>query len=129
MSLQKKLQGVRERWFWVVLGVIYAGIFLTILVFAYQGKLPSFLTQNDKVAHLILYAIAAFIGHRLFNRHHLAFNGFSLPLFPLMFLLFTIAEELMQSLSPNRSLDAWDLIASIAGISVGYWLGQQGRRK
>lgn len=123
------LQDLRKRWIWILLSVVYAGIFLTILVFAYQGNLPAFLTQNDKLAHLVLYAIATFVGHRAFNRHRLSLVNRSLPTFPFLFLLFTIAEELVQSFSPNRSLDAWDLIASIAGIGAGYWLAERGKQK
>lgn len=113
---------------WLVLAIVYAAIFGTILVFAYQGKLPGFLTQNDKLAHVILYAIATFIGHRVFNRRAIVLGSLSLPAFPFGFTLFTIAEELFQSLSPNRSLDAWDLIASFAGIGIGYGLAQVGRK-
>lgn len=117
MSDQKKRQSF-SRWVWILLAVVYAGIFLTILVLAYQGKLPSILTQNDKLAHVILYAIASFIGHWVFNHRRVQFGNVRLPLFPVLFTLFTIAEELMQSLSPNRSLDIWDLIASFAGIGL-----------
>lgn len=121
----------RTRWQqnqgWLFLAIGYAVIFVTILIFAYQGKLPAVLTQNDKPAHVILYAIATFVGHRACNRRSLKLGRFSLPAFPLGFTVFTIAEELFQSLSPNRSLDAWDLIASLVGIGLGYGLAQVGK--
>lgn len=123
----------RTRWQqhrgWLFLAIGYAAIFITILIFAYQGKLPAFLTQNDKLAHVILYAIAAFVGHRACNRRSLKLGRFALPAFPLGFTVFTIAEELFQSLSPNRSLDAWDLVASLVGIGLGYGLAQVGSRR
>lgn len=112
---------------WLGLAIAYTGIFLTIMVCAYLGKLPGFLTQNDKVAHLLLYAIATFIGHRALNRRSIAFKTLALPAFPLLFTLFTTVEELLQSLSPNRSLDLWDLIASFAGIGLGYGSAEVGK--
>lgn len=118
----------KQRRGWLVVAVVYAAIFLTILWFAYQGKLPTGLTQNDKPAHLILYAIATFLGHRAFNRRTVTFGKVALPAFPLGFALFTIAEELAQSFSPNRSLDAWDLVMSLVGIGVGYGLAQIGSK-
>jgi VanZ family protein len=125
----------RTRWQqnrgWIFLAVGYAAIFVTILIVAYQGKLPAFLTQNDKPAHVILYAIATFVGHRACHRRSLQLGRFNLPAFPFGFTVFTIAEELFQSFSPNRSLDAWDLVASFVGIGLGYGLAQMGsgRRK
>ncbi|MDX2229196.1 MAG: VanZ family protein [Leptolyngbyaceae cyanobacterium bins.349] len=126
MTEQKKSL-TRCRWLWIVLSVIYAGFFGVILLYAYQGKLPGILTQNDKPAHLILYAIATFVGHLACNRRKLRFANYALPLFPVLFTLFTTVEELLQTLSPNRTLDSWDLIASFVGIGLGYWLAELGR--
>lgn len=112
---------------WKLLSVLYAGIFLSILWFAYHGQLPAFLTQNDKPAHVFLYAIATFLGHRVCKRRRLHLPGFSFPLFPALFTVFTITEELLQSLSPNRSLDAMDMVASMIGVGIGYWLAERRR--
>ncbi|NJP09032.1 MAG: VanZ family protein [Leptolyngbyaceae cyanobacterium RU_5_1] len=111
---------------WWFLTLLYAGTFLTILILAYNGKLPVFLTQNDKLAHLILYCIATYLGHRVINCRQMKLLGYAVPLFPILFAIFTITEEAMQSLSPNRSLDAMDLIASLLGVVLGYWLAARG---
>jgi VanZ family protein len=110
---------------WILSTIGFMCIFATILWFAYHGTLHPFFTQNDKLAHFILYGIASFLGHRATNRHHLRQLGFPIPLFPVLFTLFTLGEELVQQLSPNRTLDLMDLLASFAGIAVGYWLAER----
>ena len=124
-----KFPSVLSRLGWGLLAVFYAGIFLTILILAYTGNLPSFLTQNDKLGHVVLYAIATFLGHWVVKQRRVRLCGYAMPLFPLLFGLFTIVEEVSQSFSPNRTLDAIDLIASFIGIGLGYWLAEKGKRK
>ncbi|WP_445260504.1 VanZ family protein [Pseudanabaena sp. UWO311] len=48
-----------------------------------------------------------------------------MPLFPLLFFVFTVIEELAQSLSPNRTFDIGDLVASSFGIMIGYFLAEK----
>jgi len=120
-----KSSTVKVNWVWSILAVLFAIIFIGILIGAYSGNLPPILTQNDKPAHLILYAIATFLGHRAFNRRRMRLLSFSLPLFPTLFAIFTIVEEGLQSLSPNRSLDAIDLVMSLIGVAIGYWLAER----
>ncbi|UBF29037.1 hypothetical protein K9N68_15060 [Kovacikia minuta CCNUW1] len=110
---------------WKILGILYTGIFLTILVLAYMGNLPPVLTQNDKLAHVILYGIATYLGHQILKLRRVKLGSFSIPLFPLLFGSFTVIEEILQSLSPHRTLDEIDLIASFAGICFGYWLAER----
>jgi VanZ family protein len=103
---------------WKLIGLMYLAVFLLILVLAYQGALPSTLTQNDKLAHVVLYGIATFVGHQ-------AFQGRSIyrriPLFPAAFGIFTVVEEIAQAWSPNRTFDLGDLVASFIGILIGWW--------
>jgi VanZ family protein len=122
-----KFPGISSNLSWGILAVVYAGIFLTILFLAYTGNLPAVLTQNDKLAHVILYAIATYLGHRVLHRRVRLFR-YSVPLFPLLFGLFTLVEEVVQSFSPYRRLDAIDLIASFTGVGLGYWLAERGKR-
>jgi VanZ family protein len=123
-----KTKLTRERWLWILAAIGFAFIFITILFFAYNGKLPPILTQNDKPAHLVLYGIATFLGHKVLNYRHLKILGRSLPLFPCLFSLLSVAEELLQAFSPNRSLDAMDLVADFVGIAIGYWLAERSRK-
>jgi VanZ family protein len=110
---------------WILSTIGFMGVFATILWFAYHGTLHPFFTQNDKLAHFILYGTASFLGHRATNRRHLQQLGYPIPLFPVLFTLFTLGEELVQQFSPNRTLDLMDLLASFAGIAVGYWLAER----
>lgn len=107
---------------WKIFGVLFLFIFLGILVLAYRGELPGFLTQNDKLAHVMLYGIATFLGHQVLRSRRI---WGKLPLFPTVFSVFTIVEEYAQSFSPNRTFDGVDLVASFLGIAIGWGLAHK----
>lgn len=115
---------------WGVLAALYAAALLVILCLAYTGNVPSQLSQipfYDKIGHVVLYGIAAYLGHRVFGYRQMTLLTIVVPLFPLLFGLGTVIEELLQSLSPNRTLDVIDLVASFSGIAIGYGLAEKGR--
>ncbi|MEL6383949.1 MAG: VanZ family protein [Cyanobacteria bacterium J06626_18] len=119
-----------NRWHFVAL--CYAVIFLSILWLAYTNRIPTQFIQflyADKVAHTVLYAIAAYLGQRWLRSRHLRIGGVSLPFFPALFGLFTLVEELVQSLSPYRTFDLGDLVCSFGGILLGWWLVGRSRPK
>jgi len=126
----------RHRCGWPCLAGLYGIGFLWVLRLAYLGQLPSGLSRiphYDKPLHLLLYAIATYLGHRLLQGkrwriarpHRRTHHSWALPLFPLAFAIFTTAEELFQGLSPNRSLDALDLVCSLVGCWLGYRLAER----
>jgi hypothetical protein len=107
---------------WAVMAGVYLAIFLTIMALAYTNTLPpqlGYIPYYDKIGHGVLYAIAAYLGHRILRCRWLVWNSIPLPRFALLFGLFTVAEELVQSLSPHRTLDAIDLLWSFVGIALG----------
>lgn len=112
-----------------VLAALYSCAFLIALWAAYNNRLPlvwlSQFPNYDKVGHVVLYCIPTYLGHRLCRQKHLKKIGLSLPVFPVLFALFTIAEELTQGFSPYRTLDMGDMICSLAGVGLGYWLAQR----
>lgn len=117
---------------WRLAGIslVYLLIFLSIMAMAYTNNLPGYLSaipHYDKPGHVILYALPTYLGHRLLNYRALKLQSRRLPLFPLLFILFTVTEELIQNLSPYRTLDAIDLIASILGIGLGWWIAERMR--
>ncbi len=117
---------------WRLMGIslIYLLIFLSIMAMAYTNNLPGYLSaipHYDKPGHLILYALPTYLGHRVLNYRRLTLGSLRLPLFPVLFTLFTVTEELIQTLSPHRTLDALDLIASILGILLGWWIAERTR--
>jgi VanZ family protein len=113
---------------WGLLSLLYLGIFLAIMALAYTNTLPPQLGRipyYDKIGHCVLYAIAAYLGHRILRRRWIRLLGRSLPLFALGFSSFTVVEELVQNLSPYRTLDLSDLLWSFVGIVLGTWLAQR----
>jgi glycopeptide antibiotics resistance protein len=114
---------------WKILAVIYLLVFTLIIVLAYNHALPEYLTKNDKAGHIFLYGLATFLGQRAGNWRLVKLWFLKLPLFPLVFGIFTIIEECSQSLSSNRTFDIGDLVASFFGIFVGYGLAEIGKPK
>lgn len=117
---------------WRLLALIYLGIFLVILGLAYTNHLPPQLGRipyYDKIGHGVLYAIAAYLGHRILGDRWWRLGRVSVPLFALLFGLFTLAEELVQGLSPYRTLDGGDLLWSFIGIAVGTAWAQGNRQR
>ncbi len=110
------------------LALLYAVLFGGILVLAYTGNLPSQLAvipYYDKLGHVILYGLAAYLGHRLLHPFTLRVGRYRLPLWVLGFSGWTLAEEGAQFFAPTRSLDALDVVCSMLGILIGYWLAKQ----
>jgi polysaccharide biosynthesis protein VpsQ len=112
-----------------IAALLYAIAFLIILILAYTGNLPpqlKLIPHHDKIGHVVLYSIATYLGHSLLQgrRFH---NG--LPVFPILFAIFTIVEEGVQGFSPNRSLDSIDLILSLLGIGLGFQLSERSQKK
>lgn len=112
------------------LGLLYGLLFGLILWLAYTRNLPSFLgaiPNYDIPGHIILYAIASYLGHRGSRWKTGRAFGRSIPLFPMGFTVWTVVEECLQALSPNRTFSASDLIASLLGIVIGWWLANRDR--
>ena len=113
---------------WNFLALCYLVVFVSIMWLAYTNRIPSYFIHfpyADKVAHGGLYAIAAYLGHQVLKHRRLWLFNLGLPLFPAFFGLFTLGEELLQGLSPYRTLDLGDLICSFAGLLLGYWWAER----
>lgn len=117
---------------WIVAFWAYFALILSIIAIADLGKLPVDLLDRiphyDTWGHFILYGIASFLSHRAMNRRAIARFGISLPLAPLIFTGFTILEELLQQILPHRTYSLVDLVASLGGIVIFYWLGERCHR-
>lgn len=110
------------------LALIYASLFGIIVVLAYTGNLPAQLAiipYYDKFGHVILYGVAAYLGHRLLSRFVFKLGRYRLPVWVLSFTIWTFVEEGMQFFAPTRSLDLMDLVCSVLGIVMGYGLAQR----
>ncbi|MEM6254464.1 MAG: hypothetical protein AAF821_16225 [Cyanobacteria bacterium P01_D01_bin.156] len=110
----------------------YGVLFLLILWGAYTNNLPLTLLRKisyyDKIGHVVLYAISSYLGHRVLNYRY--FKGVRwLPVFSVLFGLVMTAEEIVQGLSPYRTLDALDLVCSLAGVVLGYLVAEVHQQK
>ena len=117
---------------WKLLALCYLVVFVSIMGLAYTNRIPTYLVNfphADKVAHGVLYAIAAYLGHQVLKRRRFWLFNVGIPLFPAFFGLFTLGEELLQSLSPYRTLDLGDLVCSLAGVLLGYWCAERSHLK
>ena len=106
MNLNKK---------WITLAALCSVLITVILFAAYFGKIPNFIgaiPYYDKIGHIVLYGIWSYIFWRVSNRKIL----FNIPLAPAAITVFTVVEEYLQILSPNRTASISDLIFSLAGI-------------
>ncbi|MEO1181057.1 MAG: hypothetical protein AAFX51_09435 [Cyanobacteria bacterium J06636_28] len=116
----------------IVLAAGYGALFLLILWGAYTNNLPLTLFAKipyyDKIGHVVLYAVASYLGHQVFNRRHVKGIRY-LPIFPVLFGLAMTAEEIVQGISPYRTLDLLDLVCSLSGVLLGYVLAQCGHQK
>ncbi|MBT9315022.1 VanZ family protein [Leptothoe spongobia] len=129
MKTSSKLNASQRHIAWLAAG--YGSLFLLILWAAYTNNLPNALLGKipyyDKIGHVVLYATASFLGHRVLNRRH--FKGLRwLPVFPSLFGLVMTAEEIVQGMSPYRTLDSLDLVCSLMGVMLGYCLAQRGKQ-
>lgn len=117
---------------WVIAGLLYAGLFMIILQLAYAGNLPPMIQQipfYDKIGHVLLYALATYLGQRALSFRQITVLNQRLPLWVTLFTMFTTVEEGIQAWSPNRTFSTVDLVCSLLGIALGYGLAEQGRTK
>ncbi|MBP0021048.1 MAG: VanZ family protein [Cyanobacteria bacterium SBLK] len=113
---------------WILAACFYGALLFTIGFLAYTGNLPAFLhyiPYHDTLGHFILYGIASYLGDRVLRGRKFPVMGYRIPLFAFVFGVITIVEEYIQSFSPHRTFSWVDMIASLLGLLVGYWLAQR----
>ena len=114
---------------WLLPTALYFLLLLTIMLLADTGNLPLELLVKipyyDTIGHFVLYGIASFLSHRAINRRMLVIFHLPLPLGPLLFSCFTVIEEMLQELLPNRTFSLIDMGASLLGIVLFYWLPEK----
>lgn len=113
---------------WMIACTGYFLILIGIMLTADFGLLPyAFLEQipyYDTIGHFILYGIASFLSHRATGRKMLIIFNYPVPFGPFLFVGFTIAEEILQMILPNRTFSFLDLTASLLGIILFYQWGE-----
>lgn len=112
---------------WIIACFVYLLIILGIMLLADTGKLLTFPLAHppyDKLGHFILYGISSFLCHRATGKRMVNILNYPVPIGPLIFTAFTAAEELLQSILPNRSASIEDFLCSFGGIVIFYWVGE-----
>ncbi|AGW12240.1 VanZ family protein [Megalodesulfovibrio gigas] len=82
---------------------------------------PAVFDHVDLVAHLIAYAWLALLPRLALRQSDRTWAWGMLGL--------GLALELLQGLTPYRSLSLWDMLANTAGVGLGVWLGGLVRRR
>lgn len=113
---------------WIFAFWFYLAVLMTIIISAYLKVLPvksSSIPYYDTVGHFVLLGMAAFFGHLALNKRKISVGNISIPLAPLLVVIFCVIDELLQILSPYRSASFYDLAADFVGIAVFYWLAER----
>ena len=66
---------------------------------------------EDKVAHVVFYALLETIFFWMFGRFSLAITSLAATLY-----------EYLQRFTPGRNSNAYDLLASLSGVILGYYM-------
>jgi VanZ family protein len=114
--------------FWILAFWFYLGILLVIIISAYLKVIPvklSTIPFYDTIGHFVLIGIAAFLSHLALKKRKVNVFNFTVPLAPILVCLFTMLEEFLQILSPNRTFDVVDLTADFIGIILFTWLAEK----
>lgn len=101
-----------------------------IILAADSGHMPDFLRRlydfpgGDRVGHVILYGILAFLLASAFPRP-LKIARKSIPIVSVALLIFAAAEECSQALFSTRTPDLIDLLCSGLGVCLGSWIASR----
>lgn len=112
---------------WIIASVLYLLFILSVMLLADMGILVNFPLAHppyDKLGHFILYGIASFLFHRATGKKTIDILNYKLPAGPLIFTIFTAAEELLQAILPNRTASIEDFLFSFSGIVIFYGIGE-----
>ena len=110
-----------------ILAVLFFLFILLIILFADNGSLSSYLRGiydfpgGDKIGHLVLYGIMAFLLVRAYPRP-LRLASITIPISVIALLIFAGLEEYSQQFFSTRTADIVDLTCSLIGIITGTWL-------
>ena len=111
---------LRYRWFWLAAGLATLAVILVLALLPLPAPIP--VADGDKIAHFLAFAWLAlwFLGifePRLSLAVAVALTGYG------------VLMELLQSLTPYRSADVYDVVSDVAGIGAGWLLASAGLRR
>jgi undecaprenyl-diphosphatase len=116
---------IKQDWRWLLWPQI--ALVLVVTEMAYLNLIPRLLQTLpyfDKSMHLLGFGAVTF-WLNLWLAPRLSPRGSGVPLAILLPLIFALIEESLQSLSPYRTFDVWDLASDFLGIVFFWWVSQQ----
>jgi VanZ family protein len=118
MSSKSYLEGWKA---WIPAGLAVGGIFLGSSVPGTSLPPPGFLPGQDKIVHLFEYGLLGFlVAWALQRRSDRPRSARAIFLGAVGFaLLYGLSDEFHQSFVPARSVDAFDVLADLAGGAIG----------
>jgi VanZ family protein len=108
-------------------------LILLLIASADAGRMPVIIQRmhdfpnGDRVGHVVLYGILAFLLTRAFPRRFLL-GRLPIPITFIVLVVFTTAEEWSQACFAARTADAIDLVCSYVGLAIGSWAASRRSR-
>lgn len=112
---------------WAIAFCLYLLVLTLITVSAYLKLLPTELSAipaYDTLGHFFLLGIASYLSHMALRGRVFYLGQLSLPLGPTLVGAIVIVDEILQGLSPNRTVSVTDVAASFSGILLFYRLAR-----
>lgn len=110
-------------WRWLVWPQVGLALLATWL--AYAGQIPPVLVSlplADKFFHVLLVGAAAFWLNLWLGGRRWQFN---VPVAIALMLVLVTVDELLQGLSPARSLDLFDWVCNVTGLALAWRLSER----
>ena len=100
---------------WRIIFLLSLMIVMTLALIPMGGS--GGFSGQDKLGHLIIFASLFLIGVRAFPFQSYPWLPVSVGLF-----LYGVLMEYLQGKTGYRSMEAWDLVADVLGLILGYFL-------
>jgi polysaccharide biosynthesis protein VpsQ len=117
---------------WIFACSLYLGFLIFVSSSAYLKTLLPLLLKipfADTFMHFLLLGLATFFSHLALNKQYVMLFGILIPKAPLIITVCCTIDEILQTLSPNRTSSILDLIANLGGIILFYFLAERVKLK
>lgn len=127
-------KGVRPDSRRAIPNILAVGAFLllvTLNLLAYAGRLPTWALgwpYSDKVIHFLAYGCLTLGLFARLGKTRIRIGQGSFPLIIVLTTVIALSDEGLQSFSPARSLEFYDLLSNLAGISCAWLILPKTRR-
>ena len=109
---------------WRLLLTLQISMMLVAMITAYIGQPIVRYKGYDLYLHFLLFGSLSYLAYRASNRKMLHLSYGVLPLWPILFLLFSCTEECLQAFSSYRTFSLLDMSANVLGI-ISFYLADR----